>query len=466
MDTPPPDRRQAAPWPGKAGRESVDVTPTGITLIALGLYLLMTRPNRLLLALIFFSSFSSTAVINFSAYGVAPAVIFFGLLLAWKVVGGEALVGVRMGKNQAAIMLLIAGFGLTSILSLVLNSMERSVQQIQITQTAYILFGIIITLVLSLEMLRGDRLEGAVRAFRAAAMFISIWGVLQVVCHYSGIPYPANIFNNSTSHFADMFDQRAGAGVIRIASVATEPSFMAVSLMIFASFGATIIAIEPRLRTREWLLPVSMTLLVILASTSSTGYVGVLVLGALIARRRPMQVLLLGGGALVAGGLIVAMIPTYGDVIYEFTFGKAGGGSYADRTGAVWEAFRLFSDHPQFGLGWGGNFSFSIVSTLLANVGLVGTLLFTACISATLLASRGARRASRAPEAWRLRAYAEGAENALVVYIALSVISGFHFVVADFWCLWALTIAIPSALAVGSYRLDLTSRVQPAVSVS
>lgn len=426
------------------------VTPTGIAIIALGLFLTLTAPRRLMAALVFFSSFSATAVINFSNYGMAPAVVFLTLLLLWKLLGGEALDGVRMSRDQGVAMLLIAAFGAASVTSLVVNQLNRDTLPIQVTQTAYVLFGVAVTFVLSIEMLRGDRLDSAVSALRAGATFIALWGVLQAACYYAGVAYPADIFNNSTSHFADMFDQRASAGVIRIASVATEPSFMAVSLMIFGSFGATLLAMEPRLRTTAWIVPVALTLLVVAASTSSTGYVGLGVLGLLLARRRPGLMLVLGACLVVAGSVLLTLLPGFRDALYEFTFNKAASGSYVERSGAVWDAFNLFGQQPLFGLGWGGNFSFSIVSILLANVGLVGTLVFAVAVSATLLASRAARLACRGPAEWRLRVYAEGAENAMIVYMAVSTISGFHFVVAEFWCLWAFALAIPSALATAS----------------
>ena len=367
------------------------------------------------------------------------------------------LEGVQMSKDQGVAMLLVAGFGAASIASLVVNRLSRDVLPIQTTQTAYILFGVFITLVLSIEMLRADRLDSVVAALRAAATFIALWGFLQAACHYTGMAYPATIFNNSTSHFADMFDQRASAGVIRIASVATEPSFMAVSLMIFGAFGATVLAIEPRLRTKAWIIPVALTLLVVIASTSSTGYFGLAVLALLLARRRPGLIIALCAGAAAAGSVLLMFMPDFRDALYEFTFAKGSSGSYLERSQAVWDAFALFGKQPLFGLGWGGNFSFSIVSTLLANAGLVGTLLFSAAILATLMASRTARLACSAPSEWRLRAYAEGAENALIVCIAVSVISGFHFVVADFWCLWALALAIPSALARASQGVNSTN---------
>ena len=131
------------------------VTMTGIAIIALGVWLLLTSPWRLMGALVFFSSFSATAVVNFSNYGMAPAIVFMGLLLVWKVLGGEIRDGVQMSKDQSIAMLLIAGFGAASVASLVINQLSRDLLPIQTTQTAYILFGISVTLVLSIEMLRG-----------------------------------------------------------------------------------------------------------------------------------------------------------------------------------------------------------------------------------------------------------------------------------------------------------------------
>ncbi len=64
---------------------------------------------------------------------------------------------------------------------------------------------------------------------------------------------------------------------------------------------------------------------------------------------------------------------------------------------------------------------------------------------ATLAASRSARRNPGAA-AQHLAVYAEAAENAFVVYLAESVVSGFKYVVADFWCLWAFTLAVPCCI--------------------
>jgi hypothetical protein len=105
----------------------------------------------------------------------------------------------------------------------------------------------------------------------------------------------------------------------------------------------------------------------------------------------------------------------------------------------------LFSRQPWFGFGWGADFSYSIVTQMMANVGVLGSVAFICAIAGTFIASATARRNCGASDT-NLSIYAEAAENAMLVYLADSTVSGFKYVVADFWCLWAFAIAIPSCL--------------------
>jgi hypothetical protein len=125
---------------------------------------------------------------------------------------------------------------------------------------------------------------------------------VQSACFYVRIGYPAILFNNSSDRYADMFDRRAGQGVVRIASVATEPTFVASSLMIFGAFGTTLAACEERFLTQAWAVPVALVLALVAASASTSGFVALAVLGLLLARR-PGVVLLAGLGVLVFGAV-------------------------------------------------------------------------------------------------------------------------------------------------------------------
>jgi O-antigen ligase len=219
---------------------------------------------------------------------------------------------------------------------------------------------------------------------------------------------------------------------------------MAMSLMIFGAFGATIIALDPSRRTIGWIIPVSVILATVALSTSSTGYIGLVVLCCLLAKRRPMFTLAMFG-LMLLGGIYLTSIPAAREAFYNMTLGKVDQGTYVERSSTFAPAIELFAKQPWFGFGWGADFSYSIVTLLLANLGIVGSATFLVAIAGTLLASRAARRMATSRGS-HVASYAEAAENALLVYLAESVVSGFKFVVADFWCLWAFAIAIPSCL--------------------
>jgi hypothetical protein len=424
----------------------VELTLVGGFIIGLGLLLSMLSHQRLLQSIVFFSSFSGTAVLNFGDYGMAPDVVLLSFLLLAGLLSGRLLYSAQLSKDHLIVGFLILVFAAIVVLSSLFNGAVHGLVPIQVTQTTYLLFGICLTLVLSIEFSILERLEAGIVALRAGATFISLWGLFQAACYYAGMTYPAFLFNNSTSHFADMYDQRAAQGVVRIASVATEPSFMATSLMIFAAFGATVVALDPMRRTTSWVLPVILTVVTVALSTSSTGYFGLAILGLLLARRRPMFAVAMFGCVAVIGGLWLASVPSAWDALYNMTFGKFEGGSYVERSTTIAPAMELFSRQPWFGFGWGADFSYSLVTQMLANLGIVGSFSFLFAVTGTFVASGNARKRFRTSGS-NLAVYAEAAENALLVYLAESMVSGFKYVVADFWCLWAFAIAIPSCLA-------------------
>jgi O-antigen ligase len=117
-----------------------------------------------------------------------------------------------------------------------------------------------------------------------------------------------------------------------------------------------------------------------------------------------------------------------------------------ERTTSMLQAIDLFWRSPWVGWGWGTYSSLNSVLHWLANTGLVGTAVFLLAYLAPLGASIGARSAVAAAGHWKLSAYAMGMENATIVCLAMSVVSGFKFVSPDIWCLWAMTIAVASCL--------------------
>ena len=430
----------------------MSITATGPFLLALALYVLVVAPHRLPYFIVFFVPFSATAVINFTALGyksgglgLTPAMLF--LLCYFGAQLGLGLAGRTVAVSTGLLIqvLLLGAFVLSLLSSGVLNGLTEGLTSFELTQTVYVVLGVAATVTLAFEFCRNGAIEQVVSTVRAAAIFSSLWGIVQVVCFYTGIPYPSILFNNSLSDFANMFDQ-SGTGFVRIASVAVEPSFFAASLLHFLAFGITIVVCEPRLRTRGWIVPVILCTLVLLGCTSSTGYFGLAVLAVVLLIRSPLRSMAIGAVTAVVLIPIGLSIPKVAAIAASATIDKSQSISYYERAQGTIEAFEIFLKHPLFGGGWGAGPSANAITAMLADVGLVGTTVFLVACIATLFELQSRRSANLGGPNWRLSAYAAGVQNALIVAFACAVTSGIKYVVLDDWCFWALAMAISSKL--------------------
>jgi hypothetical protein len=437
----------------KSRRSLVSVTVSGIFFFALVLYVLVKTPDRLPYYVVFFAPFSATAVINFTGLGyksgglgLTPAMLFLFGYFCSQVGFGFAL---RRGTVSKGLLIQISLIGLFVVIllaSLAVNGLIERPTPFQITQTIYVLLGAATTVALSFEFCRQEAIERAVKVVRAAAVFTSLWGWLQVGCFVAGVPYPSFLFNNSLSDFADMFDQH-GANYMRIASVAVEPSFFAASLLHFVTFGITVLVCEPRLRTRGWILSVAVCTVTLLGCSSSTGYFGLAVLALVLLIRSPLRSAAFGVMGSLAFLVLVASIPKFSAVLISATVDKGQSVSYTERAAATFQGFQMFLRHPLIGGGWGRvRPPASAITMVLADVGLIGTTVFLITCIATLFELQSRRSANLCGPHWRLAAYAAGVQNALIVAFACAVVSSIKYVVLDDWYFWAIGIATASRL--------------------
>jgi hypothetical protein len=425
-------------------------TLSGPVLLLLIAYVFLRKPRTLAYMVLFFAPFSATAIVNFGGLGyksgglgLTPAMLCTVLFFVSQLLFGLAFRPVAISLACRIQIGLIALFAAVFLLSLGVNATNGVLTAYQVTQSVYVLIGLTTVVLFALEFATQSAIYRAVRWLRASAIFVSLWGIVQFLCFNLGIPYPSVLFNNSQSDAADMFDQ-VGPGFIRIASVAVEPSFFASSLLHFISFGATIIIIEPRLRNRYWVWPVLLATGVLLLSTSSTGYFGLIVLFGLLLLRRPLLTLAIGIPAGLAGSLALLLIPKAASVLASMTIDKSETSSYLERTAGAVRALNTFLASPILGHGWGSVEAFNAVTATLANVGLIGAFVFGLAGAATLFELQPRRSLGRNGPEWRLTAYGTGIQHALIVALAVSVSSGIHYVVADDWCFWALGVAVAS----------------------
>ena len=431
----------------------MSLTATGPILLLLALYIFAFRPTDLPYYAVFFAPFSATAIVNFNSVGykaggvgVTAASTFTLLFFATQLVYGFCGRQVRIGSGHLVQMGLLILLLVTAYVALLMNATMGTLVSPVTTHSVYLTLGVGATILFSLEFSRDGGIDKAIRVARASAIVVCLWGLMQLICSITGIPYPSFIFNNSNSDFADMYAQSIGS-FARIASVAVEPSVMAAGLMHFAAFGITVLSREARLRTRSWYSAVGLVVLTLLLSTSSTGYIGLLVTALLVLLERPVIAILTGVPFLTLFLGILAVFPKARDTLLASTINKTDSFSYVDRTSQMIFDYQLFQRQPLLGWGWGKAMNFNGALTLLCNVGVIGTAIFIACGLLTLASlTLGIRNAQDSD--WKLAAYAAGVRNGLIVAAVIGVTSGMKYVFLSDWMFWALAIAIASRLEI------------------
>lgn len=437
-------------------------TATGPLLFLLALYVFAFRPTQLAYFAVFFAPFSATAIVNFNSVGykaggvgITPAMTFTLMLFVAQFIYGYGARRLRISTGHLVQLGLILLFLAVALFSLTMNAAMGHIIDPVKTHTVYLTIYLGATILFSLEFVREGGVERAIRVARASAIFVCIWGLLQLVCSVTGIPYPSVLFNNSNSDSADMFAQNLGA-FARISSVAVEPSVMAASLLHFAAFGVTILSRSAEFRTRYWVWPVGLVVLTLLFSTSSTAYVGLVVIAFLIALERPVLSLIAGVPLLTIFFGLLASWPKARDVLLASTINKNESFSYNDRTSQVVRDLNSFYSQPLLGSGWGRAVNFNAATTMLCNVGVIGTTVFVVCGLVTLVSLTLGAQTMQTKDP-KMSCYAAGIRNALIVAVVIGITSGMKYVFMSDWVFWALGIAIAS-------RLEIAQKAQAEIA--
>lgn len=274
----------------------------------------------------------------------------------------------------------------------VLRPIEFSITNV--TQLALRTFAIGAVIGLSVVLAEFD-VRRVLRALIACALFVGAFGVFYQITQEVEAYW---IWELANAFGLDIKENSGGAfGFLpRMWTPIGEPGHGASYLLYAFALTATLSFLpETRVASRGQLRVASVVLLaVLILSTSTTGYGGLLVFGAVflvaaIASRRIdirsvaavygaglLGVVLLGGLLSVVGGVnVVALVePQIAKLQFE-----AGSGTLRARYIAM--AFELFPQRPVLGIGVGSFYGASLLGTLLAETGLLG---FTAFVLAHL----------------------------------------------------------------------------------
>jgi len=462
------------------------ITFIGYFIIAVGLAAVML-PSRtpILYLTIFFMPFTATAIVNLQnpSFGLQPG-YFLGILLMLRYTTEwlfrrrrQYLTHLqRMTLMPFILFVFIAGLSILLIPFRDYVYVRRPSGDFQLlrlstenfTQFAYLAYVILLTVNIAACKLEPNEIRRAIRVLIISSVFVSLWGWAQLYMYYADIPYPDFLFNNSTS-FLQKYGQKIRLlGFKRMNSVAPEPSMFARFLLMptFLCFYYVYNKAGSVMRPKSalWLaIFFAVTLIFTSTSTALVGLFGSLFIFLLyiLSKRgrisvktytlkesmRTVFVVLLGfvGLPLALFSLATFAFGLSSDQILQFLeillIDKADSESGGTRLDGALQGLGLFGANPLFGVGWGSNRTFDLLTNILSTTGIVGTLTFFA--GNWLLARRTGWLSKRFihNDQTMLAEYPKALFFALIVRLFGKFLSEPDIVYLDHWLLVGLIVA-------------------------
>jgi len=397
------------------------ITPIGYAIIALGLVAVMLPSRTAILYLtIFFMPFTATAVINLQnpSFGLQPGYFLGALLMArhvfeWLFSRSRPRLNhfQRLTLTPFVIFVVVAGLSILLIPfrdHVYVRRPSGDYQMLRIgmenfTQFFYLVYVILLTISIAACKLESNEIRRAIRVLLASSIFVSLWGWLQLYMYYAGIPYPDFIFNNSAS-FLQKYEQKIRLlGFKRMNSVAPEPSMFARFLLMptFLCFYYVYNKAGSVLKPKHAMWLAIFFALTLVFTSSSTALVGlggslfIFVLYILSKRGRVsaktytindgIRTVFLVFASFVGIPFFIYSIATFAfglttDQMFQFVeillIEKPDSQSGSTRFAGALQGLQLFSANPLFGVGWGSNRTFDLLTNLLSTTGIIGALMF------------------------------------------------------------------------------------------
>ena len=424
--------------------------------------------------MVFFIPFSGTAIVNIgsadSASGVQPS-IYFGCL--WitseflRTPGGHRF---RLSHNMRVPSYLLAAFTLVVLLSLVMpiwingrlviesaelqtgGSAPLAFTGRHITQTFYLLYGIVLTIFVGVKNSDFQAFRESLRILFVSSIFASLWGFLQWFCYAFEIPYPSSVFNTSATPGAQGYMTAfAELGLRRISSVSTEPSIFAQYMLVAVVFMSFTVLARQVVISEFWdRVSLCLGVSVLLLTTSLTAYLGLAtlivfsVIGLWYSRILAGRHVTLLAGFTLGVYLLYVTSPVVQEFVATQLLSKPETYSGLERLGSVLLARDYFLRYPVLGVGWGSVTSHDLIFKLLSNTGILGLLSFSVFIAWLLYQlCRTLARRSRSVSDFRVYAVLCSLV-ATIILLILNILTGFAFVYGYFWFVLGVALAAPS----------------------
>jgi hypothetical protein len=447
------------------------ITSTGIVFVPLIALVFLLRPSRLEELLIYMAIFQGAALVNLGgafSLGLSPYFFTASLIatrVAFKWISGR----VRFQKGEFAqnhlkIALLFVAWCVVSAFLLPIlfegtpvDSPRAGAEAVfylalplrwsfsNAGQAGYMVLNFFVLLAFA-GFCTGRSLERLLDAFTYSGVIVLAVGFYQLICYRFGLPFPASFFNSNDT-WAQNYNQLIGANWHRVSATFVEPSeaggFLSGWLLfelILANWGATN-------RTRHWIFA-TLGCIVLLATTSSTGYMTAALVLAFMLCRLAFGVLS-RGRLLVRTGLTIATVVVVGigfmalghdaSLLDAVLWHKSGSTSAVTRFATMWQALAVMQDTYGLGAGLGSNRAFGMFAYIGSNLGIFGLVVFSYMLAHLFGQALSYLRESSV--SLTVRGAVAACAAAFGANLISMVISGAEISDPRLWILWGMFLA-------------------------
>ena len=409
----------------------MEITLIGFVVIILSIYAFFKDEYYLLYLAVFFSTFTAASILNIKSTvtGITP---FYFIASLWMIKVFIKYIKNRVEfkdifyeiKNNKLIKALLT-FSLVILVGEILFAFKDGVSLIDlnsgknvmlsfssynITQTIYLLFMIVFTILVLLEVKEKKKIITVLKVFFISSIFAVVWGIIQFCLFYLNIEYPSNLFNNNIAYL-QLYNQMI-YGIKRVNSIALEPSMFALNIIVFIPFILVLWTSGKKIIKNKVYSNIILSVILVLSlmcsilTTSTTAYVGVgLVIifftiyqfkfsekdGEIYKNKIKMIFIYI----IIIISLILVLILTlkvFGvafqtivDVFKDITINKKNLQTGHERTNAIKMSLNILYSSPLFGVGWGTFRSLDLTSNLLANTGILGLISYFYIIAVVII---------------------------------------------------------------------------------
>lgn len=399
----------------------MEITSLGYFIIPLGLILALFKNKHLLFLALFFAPFGAASILNIEeiTFGLQPSYYFALLFIIKEFV--IFLAKMKIAKPNFWLLFFVL-FSIASMVLPIVFSGKIEVWYVEegfyllkpavhnFTQLIYLLFCFLFYLFVKNFFHRvADKekfIKGMIAVQIFSLVFVSLWGLYQFTADYLSFSFP------------DIFSQRIGisishvhlGGFLKINSTFPEPSMLAFYLVPMLGFVFTLPNVYLKFNR---ILLMTLVFFAGLLTTSTSFLLGMVVFTLLVfgrfffsffrlesVRLSQKRILPLIVGVLI---LLVLVIMFFGRIeemvslVWQSTMAKFQLQEFSgiERMDRFLMGMRILKESNFLGVGFGTVRTTDLFSTLLANVGIAGFLIFLCYLLSVYLGlKKAARRGS------------------------------------------------------------------------